>query len=500
MKLMMPSRMIEDWLPVEAEGDYGAAATRQKVRWYQTILRIVSADPTVTINGSHNDPQTRASLRKLQQFYGLKPTSYLTVEANAALTQMALEWIYRTRIANTIGKWSSALTDRIKQFQRDYDLTPDGQVGPLTREKMMDVLLAKLPTPIRNFHSQLGAADVQHRQAELLHQGDLEIPRLLDLGDETFDEFDLNPVRGPSGLHGKDDRRPVAFPANVPWRWICRIKVDGLWAGTGVLISSRHVLTAGHVVYGDKNDSGGFRYNSKARSLSVSPAFDGHLLKRDRQFNEHAPFGIWPVDMSRIFMPPCYTHNQEISAGPPTNEDCDLAVLTLKTAIGTRKFTAKKTVLEKGRRKHIFRDFDPLGYWGIDDHNRIEAYTPSISDTFRFFTGGYPGSHKGIMQHVSGEVDNSLISIRFNQRYKYTVDLFHNRFAHMADTTPGQSGSPVWRRESPNSEVRRMVGVITVAGETYNEGVALTPGFLQDIADWAPGTFSYKGQRLRTTR
>lgn len=328
---------------VESEADYGAAATQQKVRWYQTILKIVTTDPTISINGNHNDAATRAAMRKLQAYYHLEPTSYLTVASNAALTQMALEWIYRVQIPNMIGQWSSTLTDWVKQFQRDYSLAADGQVGALNRAKTIDVLLAKLPTPVKNFHSQLGPANLAQRQAELFE---------LD-GSEAELE--------PSGIHGRDDRRAVMRPAESPWRWICRIKIDNAWAGTGLLISPRHVLTAGHVVYGDQNDSEGYRHYSQAKTLAVSLAFDGHLLRKNRQFNEKAPFGTWPVDMQQIFIPSCYTHHQDISSSPPTNDDCDLAVLTLKTAIGTQKFTAKKTVIEEGRRKHIFQDFAPLG-------------------------------------------------------------------------------------------------------------------------------------------
>ncbi len=178
--------------------------------------------------------------------------------------------------------------------------------------------------------------------------------------------------------------------------------------------------------------------------------------------------------------------------------DCDLAIVTRKTDIGTQKFTTKKTVREGGRKKHIFRDFDPLGYWGIDNRHQIVAYKPIDRDKFGIFTGGYPGTSKGIMQHVNGQVDNGLILGRFISRnYRYTVNLFENRFAHLVDTTPGQSGSPVWR---PSSHVRRMIGIVTLVRETFNEGVALTPNFLREIVDWAPRTFRFDGKRLRVRR
>ena len=476
------------------EAAYGASATKEKVRWYQTILRIVVADPTVSLSGNHNDPATRESLRKLQESYGLGPTSYLTVETNAALTQMALEWIYRVRISNAIGKWSSILTNQVKQFQRDYGLTSDGKIGSLTREKMMDVLLARLPTPIKNFHSQLGPAGLGTRQTKVLDPGGFETASFLNADDETVDE--LESKLEPTGMHGQHVRRPVTLPANIPWRWICRINIDGMWAGSGVLISPRHVLTAGHVVYTEKNDSEGFRRYSMARSLAVSPAFDGNV-RRNRQFDKRAPFGTWGVDMDCIFLSPCYTHNRDISTSPSTNHDCDLAVLTLKNDIGLQKFTTKKTVRNRGRKSYTFKDFDPLGYWGIDNQHKIVAYKPGKSDAFRIASGGYPGSSHGIMQRVEGQLDNSHIQYRFTNKdphFRYSVNRYENRFSHLLDTSGGQSGSPVWRQASP--QVRQMMGIVTLATSAYNEGVALTPHFLRDIAAWAPKTFRFDGRQL----
>lgn len=237
-----------------------------------------------------------------------------------------------------------------------------------------------------------------------------------------------------------------------------------------------------------------------AGNLLVSPAFDGHILRRNRQFNKRAPFGTWQVDMNRIFLPSCYTYDKEISDNPPTNDDCDLAVLTLNTSIGSRKFTTKKTVRKGRLKKYIFRDFDPLGYWGIDNQHQIVAYNPNATDRFSIFTSGYPASHKGILQRVDGRVDNSHIRYSYNSlssRYKY--QLFHNSsFTHLLDTSSGQSGSPAWRQTSSTKPIRKMIGVITAInhGNSYNLGVGFKPQFLQQIADWAPETFQFDGQRL----
>jgi V8-like Glu-specific endopeptidase len=427
---------------------FDAASTREKVRWYQTILHIAARAPAITVNGDHNDPATRAALRTFQRQHSLDPTSYLTVEANAALTQLALEWIYRIAIPNPMGAWTPLLRDQIRQFQRDYGLDADGQIGPATREKMVAILLAQLPTPIRNFHSHFGPAAVAS-------------------------EFEL--ASAPTGIIDSDDRRPVPLPAAIPWRWVCRIEIDGLWAATGLLISPRHVLTAGHVVYSDRNDLSGFRFFARARSLTVSPAFDGRR-RIHRQFSRRAHFGKWPVDMKRIFLPPCY--------GANAANDCDLAVLTLKTPIGAA--------------------FDPLGYWGWDTAHRINAYQPAPSDKFPITTAGYPGAAHGVMHHAAGRVDNSLrTSAIFDPKHKATIDVFTNRFLHIVDSVPGQSGSPLWRRDSTG--IRSLIGIITAIGtrtvdgvliNDHNIGVALTPAILQAIAGWAPKTFRFSAGRL----
>lgn len=469
--------------PSKTESNYGATATRQKVRWYQTILSIAGRIPGISINGDHNDPATRATLRQLQQQVGLEPTSYLTVASNAALTQMALEWIYRIRIPNKPGDWSPALRDAIIKFQRVYGLEADGKPGPATRDRMMDVLQAKLPTPIKNFHSHLGPGN---------------FPALPERVEEELEAE-------PSGILGADDRRTVPFPAAVPWRWICRIEIDGMWAGTGLLIGPRHVLTAGHIVHADRNDLSGFRRYATARTLVVSPAFDGHLLRRNRQFNRHAPFGKWPVDMSNVFLPSCYIVANKNGVTTSTNDDCDLAVLTLKTAIGTKRFTATKTIRDGIRTTDRISTFDPLGYWGIDRRHTIEMYQPGPQDSFSAETGGYPGSSHGIMQYVSSRIDNTALNSNvFDPKWKNAIDLYLNRFVHRSDTTPGQSGSPVWRPGVPG--VRSLIGVVTQATsnrangasvQNYNVGVALSGTNLQAIAAWGPKTFQYDGQRLR---
>jgi hypothetical protein len=127
------------------------------------------------------------------------------------------------------------------------------------------------------------------------------------------------------------------------------------------------------------------------------------------------------------------------------------------------------------------------------------AYNPNATDTFSIFTGGYPVSRKGIMQSTRGQVDNSYINYRLTSsqpRFKYSVNLYKNRFSHLLDTSPGQSGSPVWCKTISTKTIRKMIGVIHTINKDFNQGVGLKPQFLQQITDWAPETFKFDGHRL----
>jgi len=132
------------------------SSLRDTVKWYQTILKVAAGFPEIDVDGNHNNKQTKIALRQFQQTYDLRVTGYLTVESNGALNQKALEFIYRKNIANIYGKWGKRLKQKIKEFQTDYDLKPDGRVGPVTRSKMAEVLTGELALPLRNYHPVLG--------------------------------------------------------------------------------------------------------------------------------------------------------------------------------------------------------------------------------------------------------------------------------------------------------------------------------------------------------
>lgn len=58
----------------------------------------------------------------------------------------------------------------------------------------------------------------------------------------------------------------------------------------------------------------------------------------------------------------------------------------------------------------------------------------------------------------------------------------------------------MWRKPTPSSATRNLIGTVTLIRQTFNEGVALTPNLLREIADWAPQTFYFDRQKLHVRR
>lgn len=71
---------------------------------------------------------------------------------------------------------------------------------------------------------------------------------------------------------GADDRVRISPTTSYPWRTQCKLVItfpnNSRWIGSGTLIASKYVLTAGHCVY--VSSQGGW-----ARSIEVIPALDG---------------------------------------------------------------------------------------------------------------------------------------------------------------------------------------------------------------------------------
>src|SRR5262245_59784808 len=95
-----------------------------------------------------------------------------------------------------------------------------------------------------------------------------------------FEQLELGPKFEEEITGTSDSRSPIRNTTKAPYRWICRLLITwagtggrGLNPGTGILIGSRHVLTAAHNLHSKENGT--------AEVVKVDPG-------RDRQ---SLPFG-----------------------------------------------------------------------------------------------------------------------------------------------------------------------------------------------------------------
>jgi V8-like Glu-specific endopeptidase len=241
-----------------------------------------------------------------------------------------------------------------------------------------------------------------------------------------------------TGIIGDDNRVRITDTTRVPFRWICKIEVKDdrgrlQHGGTGVLVSDRHVLTAAHVIETAAQ-------NMQRFSIEVKPALDYGT----------EPFGSYAVSTTPK-LPRHYRRDAENAL------DWDYALLTLPAAVGRRTFSKLGG--------------QALGHWGSPSGGANSVFArpdPSTLNGKAAFTAGYPRSAGAQKLLCAAGILVSVVSTRRTMRIT-------------ADTTLGQSGSPVWIVQDGRC---CLVGIAAGAGTHLNVVVRVTRELVRQVRAW----------------
>ncbi|WP_448004478.1 trypsin-like serine peptidase [Agromyces bauzanensis] len=259
-----------------------------------------------------------------------------------------------------------------------------------------------------------------------------------------------------------DERVRIRDTSSVPFRWVCSLDItrgSTLSRGSGLLIGPRHVLTAAHNIY----EADGTRPDS----VYAAPARNEADL----------PFGR--------FKAVAYTTTSRYLTQPTPGSPFDFALVTLESDA-----SAVRSKAIGGAQ---------LGHWSSGANGHLTDLQPLDS---RFVSGrpvtvcGFPGDK------CDGEACDPVRGWKREQQANTMWSHFGSAsftaglpgtILYAADTSPGQSGSPVWIRFTTGR--RSLVGVhvstnrVTSADTgrttiTANRGVLLDRDVLSLVRGW----------------
>ncbi len=244
---------------------------------------------------------------------------------------------------------------------------------------------------------------------------------------------------GNESIIGLDDRTRIFDTALSPWRMICAIRCwwgSRLAVGTGALVGPDILLTAGHVVF-PKN------LRTLPDRVEIIPALNG----------AERPYGQFEAE--KISVHPGWQASFGLTS--------DVAAIHLPSSVGQQ-----------------------LGWFGMATRQEAELRSQWAHIT------GYPGEKMD--QPVDPATGKPTAPVQASQLWHHAAPVLNvqnKRVFYAADTTPGQSGAPIYVLDPAISPTPVVVGVhaygkasTPVAIGNANSGAWIDAELFDLIAAW----------------